>query len=392
MIPIHTASASLLSNLKARIGAYGGVNCNAHKVDFLMLPGIPNCCVEYGDANSLKYGFRIFAEVNVISFIDIQIGASYNKIGADLQSNEYIGNTEILDHVYPVFTTHHLEADIGVLAFSPSLSIMLYKNIPLRIGVGIETGIMVQKSIYQHEDLSEEAIENGVVFYDGSNDVGISRNKFNGDIPYTNNYNAISISAAYDIALSEQITIRPEINYKYCLNDIAASVNWKINTLSFGLSICYNLFPDKFDMEYLFDPILTDSIPDMVVAEQNMIRNEVENSQAFINDYTQQYMEEVNEEDIIINNNEKSTEFNCCYIIFYSTQSNDEAKSILEKLAGGMSDVEVYIQEWMNPDSEIIYFRIRTKCFDDIFKAMNIEDQYNKSKLIIEQPSLIKCY
>ncbi len=55
-------------------------------------------------------------------------------------------------------------------------------------------------------------------------------------------------------------------------------------------------------------------------------------------------------------------------------------------------DSNIYIQEWMNPDSEQIYFRVRTKCYDDYFKAFEFEKKYKEYKLVIDQPSIIKCY
>jgi hypothetical protein len=392
MIATNFAESSLLSNLKTRIGVHGGVNSNSHKADFLMLPDVPNCCVEYGNATSTKYGFRVFAEINVLSFIDIQIGASYNELGANLQSDEYIGNTEVLDQVFPVFTTHNLEADIGVLAINPSISIMPYKDIPIRLGVGFETGILLQKYIYQHEDLSKEAIENGVIFYDGVNDVGTSRNVYKGDIPYTNNYNAITFSAAYDIPISSRFSLRPEVIYKYCLDDIAPSVNWKISNLTFGLSICYNLYPDAFDMKYLMNSNLTDSVPDNLAKNQRIINNELESSIAFFQNQAQNIRKDDKDDDLLFRDRDRDNGFSCCYIIFYSSRNKEESNSILKIMKDKFPNSNIYIQEWMNPDSEQIYFRVRTKCYDDYFKAFEFEKQYKEYKMGIDQPSIIKCY
>jgi hypothetical protein len=388
----NTVESSLLNSLKAKIGVYGGINSNSHKADFMMLPDVPNCCVEYGNSNSRRYGFKVFGEVSIFNLFDIQVAAGYNEIGADLKAAEYIGNTEVNDDVFPVFTTHNLEADIGVLSFNPSISIVPYRDIPLRLGVGFETGIMLQKSIYQHEDLSREAIENGVIFYDGNNDVGTTRNTYKGDIPYTNNYNVITLSAAYDIELLNRFTLRPEVIYRHCLSDIAPSVQWKIDNLTFGISICYSLYQDQYDMKYFIDPIIADSIPEKISSEQKVSEREMNQANAMLLDLSNDYKERLSEEEQTADQQIKENAFSCCYIIFYTSTEENESEKILEKLKSKMQDLNIYIQEWMNPESELIYYRVRTYCFDDYNETFKVDNQYKELNIKVNQPSIIKCY
>jgi len=386
------AESSLLNNLKAKIGVYLGSNSNYHKADFMMLPDVPNCCVNYGDAKSIKYGFKAFGEVSLFDLFDVQLALAFNSMGADLSADEYIGNTEIKSKVFPVFTTHHLEADLGVFSFNPSISIVPYNALPLRFAVGYETGLLIKKSIYQHEDLSSEAVENGVIFYDGTNDAGTSRNIYRGDIPYTNNYNAITFSAAYDLEVMNKVTLRPEITYKYCLGDIAPSVNWKINTLSIGVSVCYDLFDDIHDITYIIDPALTDSIPEMISNNLRVSEEEINQVNAMLNDQSNDYKKGLPEEVQTVDQSKKENTFSCCYIIFYSSTERKESEKILKTLKNKMPNLNIYIQEWMNPESELIYFRVRTYCLDDHLQVFEIDNQYKGIEFEIDQPSIIKCY
>ena len=386
-----SSNASLLNNLELKIGIFAGANSNEHKADFMHLPDVPNCCSEYGNARSLKPGLKVYAEIGILSFLDLQIATTYNQLGANLQSQEYIGNTEINSQVYPVFTTHNLESDLGVLSFHPSISILPYKEIPLRLGFGYEIGTIVDKDMYQHEDLSREAIENGIIFYDGTNEVGTSRNIYKGDIPYVNTYNSIVLSLAYDIHLANSIIIRPELNYRYCLNDIVPNVNWKINNTSFGVSICYDLSPDPFNMKQFKDPALTREIPDKIAKQKDDFQKETQKSEDFMDEYSQLYEgEEI--ADVKKAPKKTTSDFSCCYIIFYSSTELKESEKVLNKINKGIKSENIFIQEWMNPDTEIIYYRVRTQCFKDYFNAMEAESIYKDQQLKIDQPSVIKCY
>lgn len=385
------SNASLFNSLDMKIGIFAGANSNEHKADFMHLPDIPNCCSEYGNARSLKPGLKVFAEIGVLSFLDFQVATTYNQIGANLQSQEYIGNTQINSQLYPVFTTHNLESDLGVLSFHPSISIRPYQEIPIRFGFGFEIGTIVDKDIYQHEDLSREAIENGIIFYDGVNEVGTSRNIYKGDIPYVNTYNSISFSVAYDIYLTNKILIRPELNYRYCLNDIVPNVSWKINNTTLGISICYDLSPDPFDIEHFKDRVFTREIPDRIAQEKDDFKKEVQKTEDFLDQYSKSKEgEEVTEDKKAPVGT--TTDFSCCYIIFYSSTKLNESESVLNRINKAAEFENIFIQEWMNPSTEIIYYRVRTKCFREYFKALEAENIYKNMKLKIDQPAIIKCY
>lgn len=385
-------SASVFNSLKPKIGVFAGVSSNDHVVSFPWLPGVPDCCVEYGDAKSMEPSFKLFAEVSLFDFLDIQIGASYNKIGANLEAPEFIGNTEVDDDVFPVFTTHYLESDLSVISFNPAISLIPYKDIPMRFILGFEIGTIIEKEIYQHEDLSKEAIENGIIFYDGSREVGTSRSIYEGDIPYVNTYNALSFSLAYDINITNKIVVRPEVSYKYCLKDIVPNVNWKINNTVFGISLCYDLGSDPFDMKQFQDTLIYSRINDEIEENENTLEDEVRKIEEYIEEYENSL--DLAQEDDMKKPVEKpqTSGFTCCYVIFFSSDDLIKSEDIIESINNNTDLKGVFIQEWMNPDTEKIYYRVRTKCYDDYFKAMNIESLFKQENIKTGQPAIIKCF
>jgi hypothetical protein len=240
--------------------------------------------------------------------------------------------------------------------------------------------------------LSREAIENGVIFYDGNNDVGTTRNTYKGDIPYTNNYNVITVSAAYDIELLNRWTFRPEVTYRHCLSDIAPSVQWKVDNLTFGISICYSLYQDQYDMKYFIDPIIADSIPEKISSKPRVSEKENNQANAMLLNLSDDYKKGLSEESQTQEQQRIENPFSCCYIIFFTSTEKRESEITLKKLKDKMPELNIYIQEWMNPESELIYYRVRTYCFDDQIQVFDIDNQYKENKFDIDQPSIIKCY
>ncbi len=206
-----------LDSADVNVGIYLGLLQNQHNVDFVDLPGAPNCCVKYDNTSAIGFNAGILGEIGIFPFLDFRFNLGYSSVGADIQSEEYIGNSQFQGELVPVTTQHNLETNINMITANPVISLIPTKKFPIRLNAGFQSGLMIQKTFYQHEDLSDEDIAKGIQFYDGEKELGTSKNVSKGELPEALLYHAITLGAAYDISISNHFIIRPEIAYHYNL-------------------------------------------------------------------------------------------------------------------------------------------------------------------------------
>ncbi len=118
--------------------------------------------------------------------------------------------------------------------------------------------------------------------------------------------------------------------------------------------------------------------------------NELRRQEFIENNHENLQKDKLTESEPIIINSQNDNINSCCFIIFHSTRNKDEAQNILDFLNKNDKIENVKIDEWINPYSGTIYYRIRSQCFDNSKEAFIAKNKLNVINLRLTP--VIKCY
>jgi hypothetical protein len=361
LINIHALYSYDVDNMIINAGINFNALTNYHKVDFVELPGIPNCCVKYNNMTNTGFNSNIFAEMRVFDYVYFRLNLGYSSIGGNLQSDEFIGNTEVNGELIHVVTSHNLESEINLLNINPVVSFK-YEN--LSLNTGFLSGIMIEKTYYQHEDLTDDDVNKGIQFYDGNNYSGTSRNISNGDLPEALLYHCLTLGLSYDISISKRVFLRPEVTYLYNLKNLVTTKYWRVNSLSYGLSLAYKLKNTEIPETTLEDIAINKDLKEGIIERDTL---QIQN----------------------LNNNSLPEDDCSCYIIFGSSKDEQEAQEILNSLIEAHN--KLFIQEWVNPYTGVKYYRVRSECYNNYNHALKEKNKTKLDNTAVNLLTVVKC-
>ncbi len=363
-----------------RLGAGGGITNNRHSVDFLQTQSSAAQGVKYQDVSSTEPQFFIYGETALFPFLDFRLGCGYTQIGAFMQSPERttIQVIHLLQRVdREVEIIHNFDTDLTMISFNPAISIIPFRLFPFRFNIGYEMGFYTENRYYSFEKLSDKDITDGVKFLNQSD----TRNEFNEEISESE-YQGISASLSYDFRFFRNIIIRPEIGYVYHLNQASLGIGDpenripdlkdKISRITACISIAYDFNPPAKKEEVRIDTVIIEKfVPvetERVIPAEDPVLNEV-------------------------NDDLSEKIYECCYLIFYSTQNKTEAEAALERIASEIEE-EIYIDKWKNPDNEVVFFRVLSGCYSRVSEVFRIKQKtaHTLEKLKTGQTPVVKCY
>ncbi|MGE3802490.1 MAG: OmpA family protein [Candidatus Kapaibacterium sp.] len=242
---------SSVSEIRPRMGLYGGANINLHSANFSGLPGTPSCCPEYQSGSGLGPTFGILYELPLTNQILLSLRGGFASTGGTLTADE-MTTVESNGIAVPMSIQHSIaltKSEIGITGlFGWRLSNQLYA-----LG-GLNAGYVFTASFFQKEQLSDEMLQGA--FENGSR----IRHEFTGDVP-----NAASIQTAiqagigYELPLNREGSLLavPEVTFSYALLPVTSDVSWKTHTVRAGIALKYS------PIQRLNPPTLPPNDPDV---------------------------------------------------------------------------------------------------------------------------------
>ncbi|MBK9247932.1 MAG: OmpA family protein [Ignavibacteria bacterium] len=226
------------SNDKVRthFGIYGDLGLNSHSANFQKLPGVPSCCPRYESGTGTGVSLGALMEFPLADNLLLSLRAGYSSLNATLSTSEPLP-VIINGQLTTIFSEHTVAASLSNVGIEPLIGYRLFGNMYLQLGGRL--GFTMQKTYDQKEQIMPE--------YPGTfGDGRRVNNELSGDIPNASGIAAsLMFGGSYDLPLNKDRTfiIAPEVFYSLGLNQLASDLDWKANTIRFGLVLKYSPKP-----------------------------------------------------------------------------------------------------------------------------------------------------
>jgi outer membrane protein OmpA-like peptidoglycan-associated protein len=236
-----------------RIGVYGFGSFLLHDADFRTLPGVGCCGPGFESGSGYGYGAGFLLHMPIVQQLAVQFRGGYSFIGGELATEEHIGNAMQGEVVVDAYSEHRIRPSLGILSVEPTLSIRPFR-IPLAINVGAELGYVATREYEQHEAL---ITPHAGTFENGSR----IRNASAGTIPDADPlYLAAVGGLSYDIDLSRNVILSPELSFHHQLNNVLKDSAWKAHAIRVGASLAWRVTAPSAPQRPLDNHVLAASV------------------------------------------------------------------------------------------------------------------------------------
>jgi outer membrane protein OmpA-like peptidoglycan-associated protein len=194
------------------------------------MPGVPTCSPGFTTGNGSGFAIGALYQFPVTTRTALQLRAGYSLLGGSLSTQETIGNAVENGTVVDAVVEHRIDPTLGLLSFEPTLS-WYPLAVPLSMNFGVQTATFIRRRYRQNETLTRPS---NATFTSGE----AIRNASEGNIEETNTpFISGIVGVGYDIPLSDDLTLVPEMAYHRGLTDILSDSSWKTHALRLGLSL-----------------------------------------------------------------------------------------------------------------------------------------------------------
>ena len=218
----------------------GGVSL--HSASFTQLPGVPNCCVEFGSALGWAGDLGVGLEYDTRSrlfenTIKIGVSAGFGLYGGTLTENEEVGNIIDGNEVTDGIVQHDIALSSGIVLLSPYVALPVPVLQSLSLVLGIDVGTVLVSNVDQTQSIVEPQ-DSRYEFLEG----GREKLLYSGSLPdKASLQSALNVGLRYDLALNDAWTIAPMIRYRWSFTSVMTSTEWNVNTLMAGIQVRYTL-------------------------------------------------------------------------------------------------------------------------------------------------------
>ncbi len=247
-------------------GPFASLNVNLHSADFANLPNTSCCSPGYGSGSGLGYSFgALFIYPLRIKGQDLRLDfrLGYNSLGADLVTDEWIGNTR--DNGFDgngtikVNTEHKIESALGSLGLDLGVDYYFLKG--LYGTLGLRLGYILTGTFSQQELITEPS---DITFSDGTRVRNVYKEQ---DIPELNSFQAgLYAGIGYDLPIGKELYLTPEAKFYYNFTNISSdTIDWKPHFLYIGVALKIPVIPSvekpvKEEVEYVRDTMIVSDI------------------------------------------------------------------------------------------------------------------------------------
>lgn len=325
------------------IGLYGGYSYNSNSANFMQLPNVPNCCLEYNGGTGSGYGIGALFGMPLFDKFALQLKLGFLSFNNKMTREEFIGNGQYQSQVVEVLSMHNLTTDYSYLTMIPRLIYRPSNKYKVFLAFGLDMGLKIASNYTQNETINSAAFAQGITYSDGST----IRNSTNGSLDAASKlYFGINAGLGYDFEITDKLTLSPEINYGLALSDLVTGISWKTSMISGNISIAYQMDISS-STKYIRDTVRVISEPvQKPVAEKTYDQSELKN-------------------------------YKCHYIVYSSFKSEEEAIQTmveLEKLGLKNLSTEIWIDEFTNKT----FHRLRSECYNSLYTANQLKNEQMK--------------
>ena len=230
--------ASAQDTLHSRFGIVFGMVSNSHSTDFNVLPGIPSGSTNFttGYGNGFVISLLYEYAVNDFLLIGGRIGLMDHSATLTAASEHA---TIIQDSVSkPGDYTRSLDVVGSSFGIEPRIGVRIIKG--LIINAGIRFGFPLSPKFIQRETASQGTFPDS----SGRDSKSKVRNQYSGVLPNVSSVLLHGIlSVGYEFPLNKVHTtfIVPEITYTPAFNDLVKGLNWKTNTVIYGIALKFSI-------------------------------------------------------------------------------------------------------------------------------------------------------
>lgn len=235
---VYGQTGSISLNSLTQVGGFAFASSNMHSADFQTLPGTFGCSPGYTSGSGFGFSIGGIYQTPINSSFSLQIRGAFSSLGSTLTREENIGNSRVNNEAVATISKHSLESSISSIEIQPMLYFQPLNN-PLNVSFGLNTGLLVGATYSQKEEIqspSNALYENNLR----------QRNVSSGSISNTSALQlGALVGAGYDVLVGRNIFVTPEIQYGLQLTNLVSDINWKANSLRFGVSVRYILLPKE---------------------------------------------------------------------------------------------------------------------------------------------------
>ncbi len=242
---------------RTRYGLMFHLGINSHSANFQKLPNVPSCCPRYESGTGSGINIGGLVEFPLADKLMLSARVGYSSLNATLTTQEPL--PVIIDgQLTNIFSEHSVAASLSNIGIEPLLGYRPFGDFSLHAGGRL--GFTMQKKYDQKEMIMPQY---GGTFGDGRR----INNDLQGDIPNASSIvAALLVGASYDLPLNSGRTflLAPEIFYSLALTPVASDLEWKANSVRFGISLKYSPKPS----EKIIAPPVKEAEPERKVEEK----------------------------------------------------------------------------------------------------------------------------
>ena len=148
------------------LGGYAALNSNIHQADFQSLPECPSCSPGFRSGSGLGFAAGVLFNYPLVDNISLDFRLGYSGLHGELNSNETIGNVELLNSGVPAtvdaVAEHIIDASLSTIGLDATVNFKFFSA--LESAIGIRGAYLMSASTSQTETLISPDF---VTFLDG---------------------------------------------------------------------------------------------------------------------------------------------------------------------------------------------------------------------------------
>jgi outer membrane protein OmpA-like peptidoglycan-associated protein len=227
-----------------KIGIFGNYLLNSHTGNFINIPDVESCCKKYDNATNGGFSLGGLFEMPMSNIFGIQARLGYAGLGATLTKQDFIGYAlDANDQVIEANAAFTLKMPIHSIFLEPGIYLTPF-DFPLRFNINLDANYLLSINFEENEELLSAK---NVHFLNGTSPTMINST---GSLSKAASF-LIGASAglSYDIKLSKNLILAPEVSYQYNFTSVMSDIDWKVNSFRAGIALKYAIIPEVLPEE-----------------------------------------------------------------------------------------------------------------------------------------------
>ncbi len=250
----------LNSQERPKYGIQFGYGLNSHNTDLRSIPGVPDCCPDFTKGSGSGLFAGIVGEYPIYNSLYLGMELAFHDLSGELKTTE---TTQVYynNQVQTGEFEHRINANIFVFSIMPKIKYRVYSS--FFADLGLEFAFPMQSDFSQEEQVVNPQGTATFLDENGNDTKSNKRNQNFGNIKNVASmlgFFKFGISYDFPINAGETLILSPNLHYSLGLNDIVESNNWKVNTFTAKLALCYSPQASKKMVRKIDEKMIIDTI------------------------------------------------------------------------------------------------------------------------------------